>query len=105
MRERIDHLENLVKKLITERTQVPSPPENALYTPEGSNPESGPALSAASFKAPSTAGLENTVMDGVHSIYVGGDDWHIVLQQVNSCIFGYPLIYILGLIKSSPAFL
>jgi hypothetical protein len=74
IRQRIDHLENLVKKLITERQQVAPPSNNLVYTPESSEPRPSDAQDVV--------GAGTTVMDGIHSVYVGGDDWHAVLQEV-----------------------
>lgn len=84
MRQRIDNLEGLVKKLIAERQQPPSLVADAAPTPalEGSRPEEDLSLSDVSSKLQDVAGAGKTVMDGIHSVYVGGDDWYAVLQEV-----------------------
>ncbi|KAK9451148.1 uncharacterized protein V1518DRAFT_370393 [Limtongia smithiae] len=81
--QRIDHLEDLVKRLIAEGPRDLSPSKNVVYTPESPHTESEQALSSAPSDAPNMAGAGQTVMDGIHSVYVGGDDWNAVLQQVN----------------------
>lgn len=89
MRRRIDHLEDLVKKLIQERQVVPTPTEIAVATPESHSPQTDPDMSGGAGK---------TVMDGMHSVYVSGSDWHVVLEEV-CCIVCYgslcpPLIHL-----------
>lgn len=83
MRHRIDNLEDLVKRLIAERQQVSSPGKNLVYTPESPQPESALTTSSAVVSdAQVVAGVGETVIDGMHSVYLGGDDWYNVLQEV-----------------------
>ncbi|PYI07762.1 hypothetical protein BO78DRAFT_312307 [Aspergillus sclerotiicarbonarius CBS 121057] len=74
MKQRIDHLEELVKKLIGER-EVGEP-----STPESQKGESNMVRSGASEVA--CAGT--TVMDGVRSVYRAGDEWEDVLLEINA---------------------
>ncbi|KAH8892610.1 hypothetical protein GQ53DRAFT_685973 [Thozetella sp. PMI_491] len=83
MRQRIDHLEELVKKLITERPQGTSPPGVAAHTPESPTPDSGLGVSDASVEGDYVPSTGRIVMDGAHSAYFGGNDWYAVLQQIN----------------------
>ncbi|KAH6839637.1 hypothetical protein B0I37DRAFT_386929 [Chaetomium sp. MPI-CAGE-AT-0009] len=73
MRRRIDHLEDLVKKLIQERQAVPTPTAITVPTPESPSPDPDPDLSGGAGK---------TVIDGIHSVYVSGSDWHVVLEEI-----------------------
>ncbi|KAI0015272.1 fungal-specific transcription factor domain-containing protein [Xylariomycetidae sp. FL0641] len=79
MRQRIDHLEELVTRLVAERREPPSSTANIVYTPESS--ESDVVASAPPAGACEAGG--QTVMDGVHSVYLSGDDWYGVLQEIN----------------------
>ncbi|KAI1379214.1 hypothetical protein F4677DRAFT_410932 [Hypoxylon crocopeplum] len=83
MRQRIEHLEDLVKKLITERQQVPSPGVNVVHTPDSSKHKPEPAPFVVAPDSRDMAGTGKTVMDGIHSVYLGGDDWYAVLQEIN----------------------
>lgn len=74
MSQRINHLEDVVRRLVAERQQAPLPTSNVVYTPESPKPE---AETEAAL-APSG----KTVMDGVHSVHLGADDWHVVLEEV-----------------------
>ncbi|KAF3769429.1 hypothetical protein M406DRAFT_343692 [Cryphonectria parasitica EP155] len=78
MHQRIDHLEHLVKKLIAER---PSPSHDRVVTPESPNFEPGPSADGSHGK--DMKGPGKTVMDGLHSVYIGGGDWHAVLHEIN----------------------
>lgn len=66
MRQRIDQLENMVKRLI------------AHQTPESPKPGD---LVASATKDVASAG--KVVLDGAHSVYQGGDDWYDVLEEVS----------------------
>ncbi|RAK75930.1 Zn(II)2Cys6 transcription factor [Aspergillus fijiensis CBS 313.89] len=66
MRQRIDQLENMVKRLI------------AHQTPESPKPGD---LVASATKDVASAG--KVVLDGAHSVYQGGDDWYDVLEEIN----------------------
>lgn len=75
MRKRIDHLEGLVKKLIAQRQNTSSPSNDAADTiPEA---EAGPAS-----RSQEISGASKTIIDGVRSMYLNGDDWQVVLQEV-----------------------
>ncbi|KXX78343.1 Activator of stress genes 1 [Madurella mycetomatis] len=70
MSQRINHLEDVVKKLIAERQQASSASSSSVvYTTE----------------SPNLDGLKSsgrTVMDGVRSVHLGADDWHVVLEEI-----------------------
>ncbi|KAJ9142435.1 hypothetical protein NKR23_g7269 [Pleurostoma richardsiae] len=74
MRQRIDHLEDLVKRLIAERREISSPSEHVVYTPESSNSKAELHQTVVESDAPDAAGAMETMMDGIHSVYLGGDD-------------------------------
>lgn len=79
MRQRIDHLEDLVKTLIKERQPVPTPTSITVPNPthESPSPKPDPNLSGGTGK---------TIIDGMHSVYVSGSDWHVVLEEVCQAI-------------------
>lgn len=77
MRQRIDHLENLVKKLIAQRQGTSPPRDNDEKTNALPNSEAGPMSDA-----PVAAGAGKTLIDGVRSMYLSGDEWQVVLQEV-----------------------
>lgn len=79
MRQRIDHLEGLVKKLIAER-QNTSPPRNNLNTADTNATSNGAAVPASDVLQ--VAGPSKTVTDGVRSMYLNANDWQAVLQEV-----------------------
>ncbi|KAH8202702.1 hypothetical protein TruAng_003188 [Truncatella angustata] len=83
MRQRIDHLEDLVKNLIAERHLVTPPSHDTIYTPQSSTAGAGLTRTATTPEAQDAVGVGKTVMDGVHSVYLGGDDWYVVLQEIN----------------------
>ncbi|KAI7789041.1 hypothetical protein LA080_005145 [Diaporthe eres] len=78
MRQRIDHLEGLVKKLIAQRQNTSSPRVNITETTEAPKAEAGPASDAQE-----TAGASKMLVDGVRSMYLNADDWQVVLQEIN----------------------
>lgn len=100
MRQRIDHLEDLVRRLIAERVPAPSPPQSHssagldVYTPQKSprsevkpNEAQVPHDVSGDMAVGSTG---KTVIDGVHSVYLGSDDWSVVLQEVlQNLVFAY----------------
>ena len=73
MRQRIDHLEGLVKRLINEG-------QGEGKYGEGKNGPSTPESSKGEASEVACAGT--TVMDGVRSVYRGGDEWEDVLSEV-----------------------
>lgn len=77
MRQRIDHLEGLVKELIAQRQKTSPPRGDIAETTETSKTEAGPASDALQ-----TAGSSKMLVDGVRSMYLNGDDWQVVLQEV-----------------------
>ncbi|KAJ8119753.1 hypothetical protein ONZ43_g3369 [Nemania bipapillata] len=87
-RQRLDHLEELVKKLIAERPQNLLPQSNyetGICTPDTSRTSqagSSAALDDIGHDSPHDV-TGKTVMDGVHSVYIDGDDWSVVLQEIN----------------------
>lgn len=89
MRQRIVHLEDLVRRLIAERPLPLSPPQSStgasISTPE-KTPEKTPGTDssdAASSDDLLAAATGKTVMDGLRSVYIGGDDLSVVLQEIN----------------------
>ncbi|PYH81152.1 hypothetical protein BO82DRAFT_95907 [Aspergillus uvarum CBS 121591] len=76
MRQRIDQLENMVKRLIAHQPQIPQEP--ASLTPE--NPKLG-NLNPSDTQDVASAG--KIVLDGAHSVYQGGDDWYDVLEEID----------------------
>ena len=85
MQQRIDQLEALVKRLIARHQDGPS--KNQAYTRDDPKSGSGSGMTAVATDAsdwgggPGRAGT--TVINGVHSIYKGADDWYEVLPEVN----------------------
>lgn len=63
MRQRIDRLEALVKRLVAD-----SSPQSSVSSPE--------------IAADRGVGAGKTVMDGNQSVYVGDGDWRVVLEEV-----------------------
>ncbi|KAI9148201.1 Efflux pump mlcE [Paramyrothecium foliicola] len=82
MRGRIDKLEQLVKKLIAERQNeqnlVQTSVSYQVHTPDSTQPE---AESQTDPRNEANAG--RVVIDGVHSVFSGGDDWYAVLQEID----------------------
>ncbi|KAL2845926.1 hypothetical protein BJY01DRAFT_213775 [Aspergillus pseudoustus] len=74
MRQRIEHLENIVKGLIAQRD---SPPETTVSSFESSEPNPGYG------GIPNCALAGTTVIDGAQSVFKATDDWHDVLNEVN----------------------
>ncbi|PSR79898.1 hypothetical protein BD289DRAFT_374918 [Coniella lustricola] len=75
LRQRIEHLEEVLRRLVAELTPQTSPkPDPVLAKPQVSDDTSGAGAAGATGK---------TVMEGIHSVYVGGDDWSLVLQEIN----------------------
>ncbi|PWY88086.1 hypothetical protein BO94DRAFT_465265 [Aspergillus sclerotioniger CBS 115572] len=72
MRQRIDHLEGLVRRLIGEGKNSSSPESVKGGTGGGAS------------EASEVACVGSTVMDGVRSVYRGGDEWEDVLVEINS---------------------
>ncbi|KAK4141495.1 uncharacterized protein C8A04DRAFT_39103 [Dichotomopilus funicola] len=77
LRQRIDNLETLVKKLIKERQPVSTYAEVTVYTPESPTPEPDSAVSTQDVP-----GVGKTVLDGGHSVYLSGNEWHVVLEEI-----------------------
>jgi len=63
MRQRIDRLEALVKRLVADSSS-----QSSVSSPE--------------IAADRRVGAGKTVMDGNHSVYVGDGDWRVVLEEV-----------------------
>jgi hypothetical protein len=76
MRQRIDHLERLVKKLATERRQ-----DTAVVTPESPKCETETQIPTVSSVDMGVSSAGTTAVDGIHSGH-GADDWYDVLQEV-----------------------
>ncbi|KAL2867361.1 Zn(II)2Cys6 transcription factor [Aspergillus lucknowensis] len=73
MRQRIDHLEDLVKGLIAQR-----------QTPPDTISSQGLSELRSESASPSNLVLAGTTLiDGAHSVYKATDDWQDVLQEVN----------------------
>ncbi|KAK0641734.1 fungal-specific transcription factor domain-containing protein [Cercophora newfieldiana] len=72
MRQRIDHLEALVKRLIADAESPPSSVESSTTDDQS---------------------VGNTVMDGARSIYIGaGGDWRGVLDEINALKLACPIV-------------
>jgi hypothetical protein len=97
-RQRIDHLEDLVKKLIAERQGSGSSPDVSSHS---NSSGTGPSPESSSRSVPSPAlqrirkepdvsrdvdgdsdGDDETVLDSTHSVYHGGGEWYAVLREV-----------------------
>lgn len=86
MQQRIDYLEDLVKRLLAQQQEIP--PNNVACSQDSPKPGTGFVMNAVASDASdvaSTAGT--TVIDGVHSVYKGVDDWSDVLQEVIHFLF------------------
>ncbi|KAK9245854.1 hypothetical protein V1506DRAFT_506084 [Lipomyces tetrasporus] len=83
MQQRIDHLEGLVKRLIAQRQEIP--PNNVVCSQDSPKPGTGFVMTAvgASDASDVACSAGTTVIDGVHSVYKGADDWYDVLQEIN----------------------
>jgi len=97
MRQRIENLEDLVKSLVAERREGSPADKNAFPTPESSNGASEETFSVEGPNAPGAfnAGTGKTVVDGIRSMYLGGDDWYTVLEEVNALSSPCPLVSVL----------
>lgn len=82
MRQRIDHLEELVKGLINEQQQTEQLQKKAAFTPQSPEADATTEPSASPFDGQESAGTGQTVIDGNHSVYLGDNDWYTVLQEV-----------------------
>jgi hypothetical protein len=86
MQQRIDHLEGLVKRLIAQRQEIP--PNNVVCSQDSPKPGTGFVITAVASDASAVAcSAGTTVIDGVHSVYKGADDWYDVLQEVSRFSF------------------
>ncbi|KAK7926548.1 hypothetical protein PG985_003546 [Apiospora marii] len=99
MRQRIDRLEDMVKKLVADGGQIPpthSTPEPGPQSPAtksaGVMPsmtidvQKGPAVNmpaAWAIQAQKQLAGTGPVTDDNHPVNVGGHDWHPVLQEIN----------------------
>jgi hypothetical protein len=84
MRQRIDHLEELVKGLINEQQQTEQLEKKAAFTPQSPEADATTESSASPFNGQESAGTGQTVIDGNHSVYLGDNDWYTVLQEVRA---------------------
>lgn len=82
MRQRIDHLEDLVKGLISEQQQTKNLENGAVITPQSPEVDTHTDQSSTSDDGRDTAGAGKTVIDGNHSVYLGDNDWYTVLQEI-----------------------
>ncbi|KAE8352768.1 hypothetical protein BDV28DRAFT_148725 [Aspergillus coremiiformis] len=79
MQQRIDHLEGLVKRLIAQHQGTP------LANASRSQDSSKSGLSCVTADAPDTSDMAGvTLIDDVHSVYKGTEDWFDVLQEINN---------------------
>ncbi|ETS82848.1 hypothetical protein PFICI_04724 [Pestalotiopsis fici W106-1] len=83
MRQRIDHLEELVKGLINEQQQTQEQERTAVITPQSPEADSTTEPSAAIRNGQDGTSAGQTVIDGNHSVYMGDNDWYTVLQEIN----------------------
>lgn len=82
MQQRIDHLEDLVKRLMAQRQE---PPPTSVGSSQNC-PTSAPGLGMTAVESDASDvafGAGTTVIDGVYSVYKSADDWHTVLQEVS----------------------
>ncbi|KAK3898574.1 hypothetical protein C8A05DRAFT_37845, partial [Staphylotrichum tortipilum] len=70
MRDRIDHLEDMVAALIAAREQGHSPWKHQLATPESPRSETEPSQ-------PRTAQV-----NGAHTLHLAADDWRSILDEI-----------------------
>lgn len=87
MKQRIDHLESLVKRLITQHHEVPPPPESVIHSRDSLEVGTKALVTPVPSDASDVACASTTVIDGVHSVYKGADDWYEVLQEVRLFFF------------------
>ena len=81
MQQRIEHLETLVKGLLSQQQYVP---KHSITSTQDS-PESGTESTdtAVASEGPDVEfSPGTTVFDGTYSVYKGTDDWHDVLKEV-----------------------
>ncbi|KAL4869867.1 hypothetical protein BDV12DRAFT_195875 [Aspergillus spectabilis] len=76
MRQRIDHLEQMVKRLVGQRQEI-APAAAPTPSPDGSQ------LGSGVVNIPNLAPVGTTVIDSGHSVYKPTEDWYDVLQEVN----------------------
>ncbi|KAI9730023.1 MAG: hypothetical protein M1818_008292 [Claussenomyces sp. TS43310] len=82
MQQRIDHLEGLVKRLIAQRQEIP--PKRAVCSQDSPETRTGCEMTGVASDASDVeCSAGTTVIDGVHSVYKGADDWYDVLQEIN----------------------
>lgn len=90
--QRINHLENLVNRLVAERPPAWTPPDSignstvGTYTPEKSDRTEGESTVASDVTIEDTFPVKTvgrTVIDGTQSVYLDGDDWSVVLQEAS----------------------
>jgi hypothetical protein len=72
MRERIDRLEEMVKRLISSNQSDPST----------ATPSSGDTSALRGVDYRSSTRVGRTFLDGEHSVYKPADDWQDVLREV-----------------------
>ncbi|KAH8699250.1 hypothetical protein BGW36DRAFT_377578 [Talaromyces proteolyticus] len=82
MQQRIDHLEDLVKKFITKNERVPPSSSNTVYSFE--NSKKGTKYAIPAVESDVSYSTDTTVIDEAHSVYGGANDWYDVLQEINS---------------------
>jgi hypothetical protein len=91
MQQRIDHLEGLVKRLMAQRQDIP--PNNVVCSQDSPKPGTGFVMTAVASDASDVAcSAGTTVIDGVHSVYKGVDDWYDVLQEVSRFLFSFSFL-------------
>jgi hypothetical protein len=88
MQRRIEHLEGLIKRLIGEHQE--SSPSSVVSSQGSTEPAraAGFGTTAGPLNASDVVcSAGTTVIDGVHSVYKGTNDWHDVLQEVGHSLF------------------
>lgn len=80
VRKRVDQLERLVRQLLSDRGSASASDngKDASQNMESQYHEPSPSAPAATGK---------TIIEGSRSAYHGGNDWHVVLQEVRSLPF------------------
>jgi hypothetical protein len=94
MQQRIDQLEGLVKRLVAQRQEFA--PNNEVYSQDSPKPGTGFVMTTVASDASDVASSAGTtVIDGIHSVYKGADDWYDVLQEVSHhlCSFFFSFLH------------
>ena len=90
MQKRIEDLEELVKKLISERQELA--PRTIARKLDNQDLGAAVVPITVSSDAPNVEiNVGTTVVNGIHSIYKGVGDWHDVLKEVSHHLYLFSL--------------